>query len=403
MEALINSFFQSTNSIAISVAALVIYIVLFLYRNFNYSKKLIYKDQKNINSEELFSSVNEGLVQQELEIKAKKSDAASVSDRLKGSSSQLIAAIKGVFSLSSKISEDTLEELRYILISSDIGVKTTEKFLKELTTSLKKGEVVTEELLISKLKDLITLALEGSEPSLLENLNIQESNKPYIVLIVGVNGVGKTTTTAKLAARSKDRNLKVLMVAADTFRAAAVTQLKTWGERLNIEVISGAEDAKPQTVVFEAMKRAQDEKFDVILIDTAGRLNTKASLMQELTGIKNAIEKHFSNDALKEVLMVVDGTTGQNAVSQALEFHQAANLTGLVITKLDGTPKGGVVIAVKEATQVPVRYIGIGESKEDLRPFDAQEFVDALFAVDTKSMLSPSAHGEVRRRRRTEA
>jgi fused signal recognition particle receptor len=325
----------------------------------------------------------------------------SVSKRLVKTRSGFLSGLKSLFGISEKISKETLEELRAILISSDVGVKTTEKLVNEVKESLQSGEEITWDSLTSKLKNRLYLELSTSEESKLELLTPGQEY-PAIVLMVGVNGVGKTTSTAKLAAKFKDKGLSVLLVAADTFRAAAVEQLKTWGERLSVPVVYGEENCKPQTVVFDAMKQAKENNFDIILIDTAGRLNTKTSLMQELSGIKSAIEKNgFESDT--EVLLVVDGTTGQNAVSQAIEFNQAAKLTGIIVTKLDGTAKGGVVIAVKNEINVPVRYIGVGESSKDLREFDAKEFVDALFDEEQKIMVETSAHGETRRRRRREA
>jgi fused signal recognition particle receptor len=314
----------------------------------------------------------------------------------------LLASLKGIFRSAPSISKDDLEELKYMLVSSDIGIKTTELLIKELQESLSKDEQITEDLLIEKLKNQIQQDLFVQTESVLETITPGQYDSPRIVMVVGVNGVGKTTSTAKLAARLKSKGVSVLLVAADTFRAAAVKQLQTWGERLDIQVVSGPQDCKPQTVVFDAMKVASENKFDVILIDTAGRLNTKTSLMQELTGVRNAVERH-SSEGIHEVLLVVDGTTGQNAVSQAKEFHSAATLTGVIITKLDGTAKGGVVVAVKNEINVPIRYVGVGESALDLRPFNIEEFVDALFSGEEKELATSSAHAEVRKRRRRAA
>ncbi len=241
---------------------------------------------------------------------------------------------------------------------------------------------------------------------------VRRADGPTVVLMVGVNGVGKTTTAAKLAARWKGEGASVLLVAADTFRAAAVEQLKLWGARIGVPVVTGAAEAKPATVVFEAMARAQKENIDVVIVDTAGRLHTKANLMQELEGVYNSISKHQSSGP-HETLLVLDGSTGQNALTQAKEFNAAVKLTGLVVTKLDGTPKGGIVVAIAEELGVPVRFIGVGEAAGDLRPFVIGEFVEALFntvglEVEAESDLSNSkeskqelsAHGAVRRRRR---
>jgi fused signal recognition particle receptor len=327
--------------------------------------------------------------------------AASVKDRLTKSRSSFFGTLRDFFRGSPTLSVDALEELQYLLVSADLGIKTASRLIEVLKNSLSKGESINEEILIARLKEQVLAEIDSSSVSTLEQIEGNRTS-PIICLIVGVNGVGKTTTTAKLAARVKERGAKVLLVAADTFRAAAVEQLQTWGTRLDIPVVFGAPDAKPQTVVFEAMKRAKEESFDLILIDTAGRLNNKSNLMQELSGVKHAIEKHFEN-GVDEVLLVVDGTTGQNAVSQAKEFHAVVQLTGLIVTKLDGSPKGGVVLAVKEETSVPVRYIGVGEAAADLRPFDAHEFVEALFAKDEKLLENESAHAATRRRKRNEA
>jgi len=326
---------------------------------------------------------------------------ASVEERLTKTRSSFFGTLRDLFRSTPTLSVDTLEELQYLLVSSDLGIKTATRLIDSLKQSLSKGEVVDQDTLLTKLKEQVLAELQTAAPCQLESIGSQQA-APCICLIVGVNGVGKTTTTAKLASRAQAAGAKVLLVAADTFRAAAVEQLQTWGARLNIPVVAGAPDSKPQTVVFDAMKRAQEEPFDLILIDTAGRLNNKSNLMQELAGIKNAVERHHQN-GVDEVLLVVDGTTGQNAVAQAKEFHSVVQLTGLIVTKLDGSPKGGVVVAVKEAIDVPVRYIGVGESAADLRPFIAQEFVDALFAKEEKTLEQESAHAATRRRKRKEA
>lgn len=326
---------------------------------------------------------------------------ASVEERLTKTRTSFFGTLRDLFRSAPTLSVDTLEELQYLLVSSDLGIKTATRLIDALKQSLSKGEVVDQDTLLTKLKEQVLAELQTNVACQLESIG-SERTSPRICLIVGVNGVGKTTTTAKLASRAQAAGAKVLLVAADTFRAAAVEQLQTWGARLNIPVVAGAPDAKPQTVVFDAMKRAQEEPFDLILIDTAGRLNNKSNLMQELAGIKNAVERHHQH-GVDEVLLVVDGTTGQNAVAQAKEFHSVVQLTGLIVTKLDGSPKGGVVVAVKEAIDVPVRYIGVGESAADLRPFVAQEFVDALFAREEKTLEQESAHAATRRRKRKEA
>ena len=323
----------------------------------------------------------------------------ALAKRLSKTRSGFFEKLKAVFSSKPKLDAEMLEELEYLLITSDLGVKTVTKLIDEVKDNLQKGVEVTEDLLIDQLKGKLHAILGDTQSEILETLQGDRA-EPMIVLMVGVNGVGKTTTCAKLAARLSERSLKVLLVAADTFRAAAVEQLKSWGERLSVPVFTGAENSKPQAVVFDAMVKAKAEKFDVILIDTAGRLHTKSSLMQELEGVRNTISRHFS-EGPQEVILVVDGSTGQNALNQAREFNEAVKLTGLVVTKLDGTPKGGIVVAIKEELGVPVRYIGVGESHVDLRPFQTTEFVDALFDRSATSFDEKvSAHGETRRRRR---
>lgn len=229
----------------------------------------------------------------------------------------------------------------------------------------------------------------------------RKESGPMVVLVVGVNGVGKTTTVAKLANQWNEQGARVLLVAADTYRAAAVEQLRDWGTRIGVEVVSGGTDAKPAAVVFDAMAKGKAENFDVVLIDTAGRLHTRSNLMQELEGVLNVIRKHQS-DAPHETILVVDGTTGQNALAQATEFNAAAPLTGLIVTKLDGTPKGGIVVAIRRELGIPVRYIGVGESSADLREFDAAEFVEALLGEDSYqgSQTVDQSNAFKRRRRR---
>ena len=230
---------------------------------------------------------------------------------------------------------------------------------------------------------------------------------PFVVMLVGVNGAGKTTTAAKLASQWKDEGKSVLLVAAYTFRAAAVDQLAHWGEKLDVEVVRGPENCKPATVVFDAMEVAMQKQVDVVIIDTAGRLHTKSNLMQELEGVKNIIKKARPM-APHETVLVVDGASGQNAVQQAREFHSSVALTGVTVTKLDGTPRGGTVIAIAKELGIPIRYIGVGEGEHDLRPFDGAAFIEAFFdasgltfneASADKEGLSENARKRVRKRR----
>lgn len=326
----------------------------------------------------------------------------SLSQRLRKSRVGLFERLRGVFAGKPKLDQAMVEELEALLVGSDLGVKTVAALMSEVRAELQRGDEVSEGALAATLKLKILNLLEKDAPLLPIIRPLKRPDGPLVVMMVGVNGVGKTTTTAKLAALWRESGAKVLMVAADTFRAAAVEQLQTWGERIGVPVVTGAPEAKPQTVVFDALARAKAEGFDVVVIDTAGRLHTKSNLMQELEGIRNIAERHQAG-APHETVLVVDGSTGQNAIAQAREFNAAVPLTGLIVTKLDGTPKGGVVVAIKSELGVPVRYIGVGEGSHDLRPFIPRDFVEALF--DTSDLEDGagevvSAHAETRRRRR---
>ncbi len=333
---------------------------------------------------------------------------ASLASRMKATRKGLFDRLRSVFSAKPALDEESIEELRSLLIGSDLGAKTVEALIVKARAELQSGQVVDEARFRELVRgSLVQILGKGSEGKSREISPERVTNNPKIVLVVGVNGAGKTTTVAKLAHQLTQQGAKVLLVAADTFRAAAVAQLSEWAQRLNVPVVTGAENAKPQTVIFEAMERLGREQFDVVLIDTAGRLQTKLSLMQELEGVRNAISRHQTG-APHETLLVVDGSTGQNAISQAREFNDATPLTGLVVTKLDGTPKGGVVVAIAEEFGIPVRYIGVGESPADLRPFSPEDFVAALFEAsgdvesEQGSNVLPlsSAHAEQRRIRR---
>jgi fused signal recognition particle receptor len=326
--------------------------------------------------------------------------SGSLSSRLKKTRVGLFEKIKSLFGVKPSLDQDALEELEVLLVSADVGVKTSQGLIEALKAEASAGQELTESNLTALLKSKVLAVLERNAPFDPEIKPTRRENGPLVVMVVGVNGVGKTTTVAKLSHQWKAAGAKVLLVAADTFRAAAVDQLREWGDRIGVPVVSGEPDAKPQTVVYAALDRAEAEQFDVILIDTAGRLHTKANLMQELEGVRNLVERRQPG-APHEVVLVLDGSTGQNAVAQAKEFHDALKLTGLVITKLDGTPKGGVVVAIKNEYGIPVRYIGVGEAPEDLRPFVARDFVEALFdtSAPEEGQLQ-SAHGESRRRKR---
>ena len=272
-----------------------------------------------------------------------------------------------------EIDAETLEELEEILITSDIGVKTTVELIRTLEQRLGRNELKDGGALRSALKEEILTRLETHH----RVLDIA-GQQPFVLLVIGVNGVGKTTTIGKLASRYSAEGKKVLLAAADTFRAAAAEQLEFWGDRSGVDVIRHKEGADPSAVVFDACKAAVARQVDILIVDTAGRLHTKVNLMEEMKKIRRVIDREIPG-APHETLLVLDAATGQNAISQARLFKDAAGVTGLALTKLDGTAKGGIVVAVSHEFALPVRYIGVGESIDDLRDFNPREFTDALF------------------------
>lgn len=272
-------------------------------------------------------------------------------------------------------SPETLEELETSLISADIGVRTVERFMSRLRETHVGN---TSESVLETLKRTLVETLGLCEGESLERL-IERGPRPFVLLAVGVNGVGKTTTLAKLAQRLTQHGKHPLLVAADTFRAAAIEQLEMWGKRLDVEVIRHRHGADPAAVVYDGLAAAKARGVDVVLIDTAGRLHTKVNLMDELRKITRVLSREVPG-APHEVLLMLDATVGQNALSQAKQFHEAVGVTGIALTKLDGTARGGIVVAITEELKIPVRLIGVGESAEDLQDFRAKEFVDALFA-----------------------
>ena len=279
----------------------------------------------------------------------------------------------------SKVDDEVLDNLEEILISSDVGVDTTVKIIERIEERVAKDKYLGSEELNSILKEEIANLLSENNTESLSDFTITSTKKPYIILVVGVNGVGKTTTIGKLAAQYKQRGLKVVLGAADTFRAAAVDQIKIWGERVDAPVISRGMNTDPSAVAFDTVKAGVDEGADVVIIDTAGRLHTKVNLMNELGKIKNVISKVVP-EGPDEILLVLDGSTGQNAFVQATEFTKATDVSSLAITKLDGTAKGGVVIGISDQFKIPVKYIGVGEGIEDLQVFNKVDFVDSLFS-----------------------
>jgi fused signal recognition particle receptor len=278
----------------------------------------------------------------------------------------------------SRVDEDVLDELEEVLITSDVGVETTIKIINRIEERVARDKYLNIEELNTILKEEIAALLSENETEDINDFEIPAGSRPYVILVVGVNGVGKTTTIGKLAAQFKKDGKKVILGAADTFRAAAVDQLILWGERVGVEVVSHGMNTDPGAVAFETVKQGVDKGADVVIIDTAGRLHTKVNLMNELSKIKRVVQK-FIQEAPQEVLLILDGSTGQNAFIQAREFTKATDVTSIAITKLDGTAKGGVVIGISDEFKIPVKYIGIGEKIEDLQVFNKFEFVDSLF------------------------
>lgn len=283
--------------------------------------------------------------------------------------------IEVLVGMSAEIDDDFLDELEMILLSADVGAKTTEKLIEAVRHAARKKEIKGTEDVVPFLKKYLTQMLTE------EGQRTRISGTPTVILVVGVNGVGKTTTIGKLANYFHLLNYKVMIAAADTFRAAASEQLEIWGKRAGCDVIKHAEGADPAAVVFDAMKAAIARKADILFIDTAGRLHNKANLMNELEKIHRVIKREIP-EAPHETFLVLDATTGQNAITQAKVFTETANVTGVVLTKLDGTAKGGVVIAIREELGLPVKWIGVGEGIMDFRPFEPEKFVDALFNTD---------------------
>ena len=283
----------------------------------------------------------------------------------------------------SKVDDEVLDNLEEVLITSDVGVETTLNIIKRIEERVARDKYVTTQELNRILREEIAALLTENNTMDSEEFSVPEGKKPYVIMVVGVNGVGKTTTIGKLAYQFKKKGLKVYLGAADTFRAAAVEQLDIWGERVGIPVIKQKMGSDPASVAFDTLSSAVANNANVVIIDTAGRLHNKIGLMNELTKIKNVMQKVVA-DAPHEVLLVLDGSTGQNAFEQAKQFTKATEVTAMAITKLDGTAKGGVVIGISDQFKIPVKYIGLGEGIEDLQAFRRKEFVDSLFGEDNK-------------------
>lgn len=287
----------------------------------------------------------------------------------------IVSGIDSVFSGFSEIDEDFYEELEEILIMGDVGVKTTEMILDSLRHKVKENHIKKPEeckaLLIESIKEQMDLG---------EN-SYEFENRRSVILVIGVNGVGKTTSVGKLAGQFASQGKKVVLAAADTFRAAAIEQLTEWAKRTGSQIIAQSEGSDPAAVIYDAVSAAKARNADVLLCDTAGRLHNKKNLMEELKKIDRIIEKEYS-DAYRENFIVLDGTTGQNALSQLREFKDVTNITGIILTKMDGTAKGGIAVAIQAEYGIPVKYIGVGEQVDDLQKFDSDEFVNALFQVE---------------------
>lgn len=310
---------------------------------------------------------------------SKKEKKENLEKGLEKTKSNLFGKISKVLVGKSKVDDEVLDNLEEILISSDVGVDTTVKIIERIEKRVAEDKYLGSEELNSILKNEIGKLLSENNTESLSDFTITSNRKPYIILVVGVNGVGKTTTIGKLAAQYKAKGLNVILGAADTFRAAAVDQLIIWGERVGVPVISKGMNTDPSAVVFDTVKAGVEQNADVVIIDTAGRLHTKINLMNELGKIKNVISKVVP-EGPDEILLVLDGSTGQNAFIQATEFTKATDVTALAITKLDGTAKGGVVIGISDQFKIPVKYIGVGEKIEDLQVFNKIDFVDSLFS-----------------------
>mgnify|MGYP001353873442 FL=1 len=305
-------------------------------------------------------------------LKEEEEQKPSLRDRLFKSKKKLGDGLSSLVIGKKKIDEDLLEELEVLLISSDVGIQTTDKVIESVRKKASRKELKDED----SLYQLIKLELESL---LVTDSDLEPSTEiPFVILVVGINGAGKTTTIGKLAKLFQGEGKSVMLAAGDTFRAAAVEQLQVWGERNDITVIAQKTGADAASVVYDAYQSAIAKKTDILIADTAGRLHTQDNLMQELEKIKRVLKKHNEN-APHETLLVIDGGSGQNAVQQANEFHKSINLSGLAITKLDGTAKGGVLFSISDALKLPIRFIGVGEDIEDLKPFNSKDFVDALF------------------------
>ena len=294
-----------------------------------------------------------------------------ISDGLKKTRTSFMGALNSVINSFTKIDEELFEELEEILITSDIGVSTAQKICSDLRVRVKKDGVTNPQLIIGMIKEIVAETVSG-------DVDLKLNTKPSVIIVIGVNGAGKTTTIGKMALQLKKQGKSVILGAADTFRAAAIDQLGVWAERAGVPMISNAEGSDPASVVFDTISTAKARGCDVIICDTAGRLHNKKNLMDELAKIFRIVRRELP-DADMEALLVLDATTGQNAVNQAKEFSNVTEISGIVLTKLDGTARGGVVVTIQDELNIPVKFIGVGEQIDDLQPFNPDDFANALF------------------------
>ncbi len=315
--------------------------------------------------------------------KPTETDVAALKKGLASTRGGFVARLAKLFSRKKEIDPELINEIEEVLLTADIGVATTQKLLSRLRERLERRELADEDRVWAALREEALTILQGPGGGL------ALKNKPAVLLVVGVNGVGKTTTIGKLASRFTEDGKKVILAAGDTFRAAAVLQLEVWGKRVGCPVVKGKDRADPGSVIFDAIKRAQDEGADLVIADTAGRLHTKTPLMEELKKVGRTVEKALDGRGADEIVLVLDATNGQNAIQQAQMFREALPVSSIVLTKLDGTAKGGVVLGIVDEHRIPVRYIGIGERVEDLREFEPSSFVEALLSKpDDESMAA---------------
>ncbi|MEY4626739.1 MAG: signal recognition particle-docking protein FtsY [Bacteroidota bacterium] len=310
---------------------------------------------------------------------AQEEQAAQTQAALEKTRTGFLSKLGRLFTGKRQVNSDFLDELEEVLLTSDVGVETTVQIIENLEKRVSKDAYVSEEELHELLADEIAKLMPDTQTPVAKDLHLTGASTPYVVLVVGVNGVGKTTTIGKLAHHYAQLGKKVILGAGDTFRAAAVEQLSIWQNRAGVSIVSHGMNTDPASVAYDAVKQAVEENADVVIIDTAGRLHNKVGLMNELSKIRRVIEK-FKPDAPHEVLLVIDATTGQNAFEQAKQFTAATQVNTLAVTKLDGTAKGGVVIGVSHAYQLPVKYIGLGEKAEDLKLFNKYDFIKSIFA-----------------------